>query len=297
MNERMDAGSLEDSSLFTSSRSPGASERRILFGFVDRGRPAKALLRAHQLGRALGAELYVHVVIPPREPFAPIVGMEAARAILADWVKAVLGEDLSARLTLSTGRFVPDVAEVARALSARWIVTASQRKSLGSVAAKLARRAGVPVFVARENVGRAETIVAATDLSTERLPVLHEAARLGDELHRPVVAVHNVSPILTMLSGNSAWGIEVARVKAETARRARLLAQASQWLRLEAGAAVVGHAFSPVDTILREAARRAAHIVVVGTHVRTWPRHWLSAGVAARVVNRARCSVLVTPIA
>ena len=59
---------------------------------------------------------------------------------------------------------------------------------------------------------------------------------------------------------------------------------------------IVRKEFNPVEAILQEARVQDADLVVVGTRSKSWLARVLTGSVAARVVNRANRSVLVTPL-
>ena len=161
----------------------------------------------------------------------------------------------------------------------------------GASSKSLAAAAAVPVLVAREAT-HDETILAATDLESDGYPVLRLAAQLGQQLDAPVVALHNVNPVSCV---GVAWPmIVLPAVPAVEARSARL---SQVWANLSFGAsAVIRDEFNPVDAILWEARKRDADLLVVGTRRRGWFDRLVTGSVAAQVVNRAKRSVLVTPL-
>lgn len=182
------------------------SERIILVG-VGFGPPSRrALRRAEELSRALGCKLrLVHAAaessaertVPSfiRQQLAELpdsaerlqTTVQAWAAFLAgvmvptSQICVVRGDPLAALLREAA---MPDVAMVVLGRGER----AAPRSSL---AHKLLRTCPRPVLVVGER-GMSPVIMAATDCSDDRLPVLWEASALTPALGERVVAVHNL---------------------------------------------------------------------------------------------------------
>lgn len=156
----------------------------------------------------------------------------------------------------------------------------------GRLVTSLACAARVPVLVARPP-SDGETVLAASDLSQPRLPVLREAAGLARRLAAPVVLLHNLPP---PRDGRETASSEAAR--AEASGLLSRVRDATIRLGVE-GRAVLSRQPSAADAIVRAA--RHADIVVVGSYRRSWMPRLVARSVAATVVDRAGRSVLVTP--
>jgi nucleotide-binding universal stress UspA family protein len=161
------------------------------------------------------------------------------------------------------------------------------------LATQLARRSGVKVMVAQEP-GRRKAILAATDLASDGFPVLQQAARFGQALHAPLTALHNVDPLMVAeraaarLARGAATALAGARLQVRLADAVRSLPVAAT--------PVVRVEIDPVFAILEEARQNDVDIVVVGVHERSRLERFFRGSVAAQVVQKARRSVLVTPI-
>lgn len=279
---------------------------RVLFAAPAGGRPVVGLRRAAELAWALGAELHVLRVVPgltrANVLFPQLHIIEAMTAVskallearhTQDWCDRELPEGLlDERLHVRTGAFVDEAAACALELDAELIVVPSNGLK-GADVASLGRAAGRPVLAARPSTER-PTIVAATNLEDEGYPVLRRAAALGRRLEVPVVAVHNVTP-RTMVAGvDTSWLLTVLPGGAALDDRRRRLAKALERCGI-ASEAVVASEHDPAQAILGQARARDADIIVVGTRPRSWLGGLSAEGVAAKVVDEARRSVLVTP--
>ena len=295
----------------TASRVASTSARPVvLFALFAEGRPTASLLRALALSRVLGAELHVMRVLAEHTRvnalFPQNHGIDARRTVertlqenrtTREWIASCLGDDGTAvqRFAIAHGSFVDQVAGRAAHLEAVLIVVPPREGRMGSTVTSLASTSGVPVLLAREAT-HDETIIAATDLQSEGYPVLRRAAQLGQQLDAPVLAVHNVNPVSVVVRVDMAWPITVLQGDpVREARSARLSQICSERLPVEASA-VIRNEVNPVDAILGEARKHNADLVVVGTRRRGWFGRLLAGSVAAQVVNRAKRSVLVTPL-
>lgn len=287
----------------------GAQRPVVLFALFEDGRPTASLLRAVALARVLDADLHVLRVLPEltrvNTLFPQNNVMDAVRTVertlqtnraTRAWLRSCLHEEESdvEHFAVAHGGFVEKVAEHAAELDALLIVVPPREGRMGRTITSLASTSGVPVLVARAAT-KDETIVAATDLESEGYPVLRRAAQLGQQLDAPVIAVHNVNPMSVVVGIDMAWPVTVLPGDpTREARRARLM-RATDKLPADARA-VVRNEVNPVDAILAEARQHDADLVVVGTRKRGWFDRLVGGSVAAQVVNRAKRSVLVTPL-
>jgi nucleotide-binding universal stress UspA family protein len=234
----------------------GSTARVLLAGLGAEAPPAFAVTRAARLARALGARLAVHPV--------------------------------------HRGDFVHEVAIRSVELGACVVVVTADGSRLGSRVTGLVQASGRPVLVARD----AETddcIIAATDLESIEFPVLSDASALAQLLASRVVAVHNLTPISVILGGGLSCPVSIPPDEREIAERGRLLMRATRGVTT-CEAVVVRHEHDSAAAILEEARSREADLIVVGSRRRTWAGRMIAGNVTERVVNRARRSVLVTPL-
>jgi nucleotide-binding universal stress UspA family protein len=229
----------------------------------------------------------------PRAPFElAYVELEVLARVNRQFTE-VLGHGTQGHVSIRCGFLADETIAGARQLGASLVVLEPSKKRFGRHVARIARRAGVPVLVARESSSD-EAIVAASDLSDRRMPVLERAASLGEQLSEPVILIHNLSPFSSVADGETRWAI--APRGDERARRLACLQRASQRLAAPVTATLLCDEPNPTDAIVRTARTRNADLVVVGTHRRNWLGRMFRRSVAIQVVNRVQRSVLVTPL-
>jgi nucleotide-binding universal stress UspA family protein len=285
--------------------------RRILLALFADECPQATLFRAQSLSLLLEAELHVLRVVPPVAPrrriLRPRVGSAEARRALMGLLEArrgtrlflsdVLGSRLpNGRLKLTAGDFFEEVGERAKHLSASLIVLSPQGAHArhGRQVTRLVRSINVPVLVARE-AGTRELIVAATDLRSQAVPVLHRAAEFSQRLGIPLIAVHNLNPGLLVAGPEMAVQLTLQPDSPVSGQRRQRLLDAARGLSVESEA-VLRNELDPAQAILDEARARDADLIVVGTRGRTWFERLLTSSVSAQIISRATRSVLVTPV-
>jgi nucleotide-binding universal stress UspA family protein len=201
--------------------------------------------------------------------------VEAARATSRHCREVLADRFADERLMLAVGSLRDCAAVHALDVDAALLVLPAGELRGREVTA-LARFASRPVFVHRPMSRDAGSIVAATDLTQSDYPVLRTARDLAAQGGSSIVALHAL-------------------------RRPRLaVAVGAQLKKVSAALGLHGAALLPardaVSAILEEAKRRAADVIVVGTHARApWARA-IRSSVAAQVIDRAQRSVWVEPI-
>jgi nucleotide-binding universal stress UspA family protein len=176
-------------------------------------------------------------------------------------------------------------------MGAALIVLAPSTGWLGITATVLAQASSLPVLVARGSASES-TLLAATDLEDDEYWVLRKAVELGARLGAPVVAVHNVSCLAVAFSHELPGGRAANRGPIES--RGLRLVQATERFGAAMGT-ILATEVDPVDAILDQARVHDARMIVVGTRPRYRGDRFIASSVAAEVVNRSDCSVLVTP--
>ena len=269
--------------------------------------PRESLQRARAVADAAGGALHLVRVLPGRSHGAAVLSdgnltdilqsveqtLTAHRATRA-WMKDTLPDGQGVeRLAILHGEFVESVTVYAREVDAGLILVCPEGEHAGRLVTRLAATTRTPVLAARAPA-RNQTIVAATDLRDPTYPVLQLAAALGQQLETSVIVVHNVRLGATPNEATAASAGET-RVDAAQAERLARLRQASGLLPM-ASRTAVRHEDDPVDAILLAAREEEADLVVVGTRAPAWFERGGGADVAARIVDRARRSVLVTPV-
>ncbi|HEX4351971.1 MAG TPA: universal stress protein, partial [Polyangiales bacterium] len=277
----------------------GASSSKVLFAFNGALRACEGLQRACDVAQAMDAELHVLQVLqvrPPIEPLAPLFELLDARRAPEAQVSAAFDTESRARIRVRTGLFVKQVASHAVALRASLIMVSPRKRGLGTIVTVLARTANIPVLVLRETTLQ-KTIVAATDLEDLDYPVLRKAAEIAEQLRCRVIPFHNVTPLSMNIEPETPWPSMTMTMTSgiESENRQMRLARASRRLHIDAPS-VTASELSPADGILQIARANDADIVVVGARPRSLLGYLVANGVAAQVVDRARRSVLVTPL-
>jgi nucleotide-binding universal stress UspA family protein len=291
----------------TSTAQTSRPIRPLLFAFPDGGLPTASLRRALALARTLEVKLHVLRVVFGRGPLSlmpPQVDLltitrsaeyvtESDRS-LREWLMEVSpGGWLPDHVCTQSGDFVSHVAARAAEIDASLIVVPPGERRAGEVAVKLACAAQLPVLVARDAAFE-DGIVAATDLKDPTYPVLRAAASLGRRLDAPVIALHNLSPLVPITSRG--LGSAVSPVTSRSHVQAREHLERTLRRLSSQTTVVVADEVDPVDAILHEAQVRNADLITVGTRPHSWFERLLMSSLAARVVNGTERSVLVVPI-
>jgi nucleotide-binding universal stress UspA family protein len=213
---------------------------------------------------------------------------------LKGWLRATGVKVESA--TARSGTFREQVAERTQQVGADLIVIGTDRAILGTEVTALARAVGMPVLLLRElDATVAPRILAATDLTCPQYPVLRKAAQLARGLAAAaLLAVHNVDPVVGAAPFATWPGASLPEGGAVRSRRLQL-SEASRRLAVELDGVITSDP-DPIQAIVREAHAQQADLIVVGTRRVGILDRLLSRNVAAGVVNRARSSVLVTPL-
>lgn len=195
---------------------------------------------------------------------------------------------------LRSGDFINEVTQAAEAMGADLIILADEEGLSGKEATRIAQQTQVPVLIARPPRA-SDVIVAATDLSDSRYPIIRGAARLCRQLAARLVLLHNVPPANASAVMPEPWlpvFLEDTPDLQQVWQRLRNLADRYS---PEAGA-VVASQIDAADAILSAARSRDADIVVLGTRHRTWLDRLLHGSIAARVVDTVKGSVLIVPL-
>jgi nucleotide-binding universal stress UspA family protein len=278
-------------------REVGAGRHRVLLALHELDPSSACLHWARVLADSLQADLDVCRVLPDLLATGALPSgkawLDATRQLLnatretRRWCAEVLPHaKLSERLIPGAGNVVEEAALRARERSADWIVMPEIGAGCGRSATALARASGCPVLVARAPTSRS-TLLIASDLSDDLYLISSRAAALAEALHAPVLAFHDVGFQLPELSSrvnalNDTW----SRVQAE-----RL--DASGHRRLPELEVLLAHGNDRVETLLQQARREDAEIIIVGASERAAADG--SPELAAAVVDRAIRSVLVVP--
>jgi nucleotide-binding universal stress UspA family protein len=271
---------------------------KLLFAHAHTDRPSVALKSASAVAGSLGAELHVVSVLPRLRSLCirqgvPYDSAEARRSIeecvatfrhTRAWCENTLGEPLALRrLRIRFGAPAEVIAEGAAELDAVLVVVAAVAQPLGPTAIGVARACSRPVLVAR-GLSVPGAVIAATDLQDVQYRVLRQASALGAALGSRVIAVHNVSCLSTPLGSCLDAGASPAP---ELPRR--MLAELPAPVDL-----VVTTDLDPVRAIVEQAEHHRSGIIVVGARPRSSGR--FEASVPSEVIERSRCSVLVTSL-
>lgn len=265
----------------------------VLLAVCGEREPDEALQRARALCDVFDGDLSLLRVVSAartsrRERFQDVgtrgeaSGM-AGRAV--GWWQRILGEELAGnRFHFSSKDFASAVTSGAEAIRPSLLVISGHEARSGALVRRIVRDTNIPVLVAR-GLGEGATVVAATDLSDARYPVLRAGLRIARGQVAPLVFVHNARPKASRTSSEGAVCASLVSLE-EVGREL-----SSQCSRITANRA------DSADAILELAEKRYADLIVVGTHVRRSLRRVAEqASVARQVVERAVGSVLVVPV-
>lgn len=264
-----------------------AQRPQLLFAVGKAEVPGHTLLGLTALARKLNAEVRVLQVLPRWFPGVcrSAAKLQAAERALRRSLFARMGESLG-DVAVREGQFAAEVtAEVARRPVKLIVLSPRARRSGRSVTA-LATAAGTPVLALRGSSQR-KAVLAATDFRQPSLPVLGQAAELCRHLGGTLVAFHHLDH-------------RAGATRSQAKPAPRDVCQAALVLAASAlpvpSTPVVRSDTNVVGAILNEAHELDVGLIVVGAYDRPWWQRWLHGSVAARVVSRARRSVLVTPL-
>jgi nucleotide-binding universal stress UspA family protein len=287
------------------SKTVAREKPSVLLALGERDCPWTSLERAGELARALGGALHVIRVVPgwPRlRSWLPKRfvfwlqkrerkrAVELHRATLYSLAGAYGLELPASQVSVHRGNLFAEIATHARLRDADWIVISPDVRRVGAIATRLALATGLRVLVPRPIV-HVSPILAASDLATSGFPVLAEGARLGAVLRRSIVAFHDATTASAAEGTKSRGTVGGGGCKDPALR----LHEAARFI-LTPCACAVSTEGDPASAILREATSLRADVVVVGVHRRSFWRRLFHGSVAARVVRRATCSVVVAPL-
>jgi nucleotide-binding universal stress UspA family protein len=270
-----------------SPRAGGRHTPRILVAADTHDAAPEMLDIARELVGLLGAELHL-VRVTPGEPTAA-ARCESTLAPTHPTLDSLVQQD-GHSVAVAEGEFVPTVCSYARELNASLVILPGYARR-GRDVAKLVRSSGRAVLVAKRRLVSG-IVLAATDLSDPRFPVVRRAGALGAVAQISVVAVHNVCPALVQLDGQAGRIARIEADRAATGRQLQALVQVTSNFKIQT--AVLTSLLDPVDAILHEARSRDASLVVVGAHL--GGRAAKRSSVSADLVNLAPTSVLVVPL-
>jgi len=250
----------------------------------------------------------VAVQVGPATERAQAEVLSDVRERLSAWFHTVVPEELRRFLTLevqvAVGEPAPSIAWAAKESGADFIVMATHGRSgighlvMGSVTESVLRTAPAPVLALRPSqegrpLKEVKKILWATDLSTTSDEAWRYVLMLADVFAAEVSLLNVVSPLEFAGIGDmrvpppSGW-VE-GRVAASYKELARWQ-QEVELLGLRARRNVTVGA--PAVSIVLEAQKAPADLIVMGTQGRTGLSHLLLGSVAEAVIRKAPCPVL-----
>ncbi len=254
--------------------------------------PSLALIRANDFALQLGAELWIlELRVKHFHGTAPL-GSELEE--VTAWCGRVLRKPFPQnQVLLRDGGLDEAVLSAAKECSASFVVLPPEFQG---AATRLATKSGLPILAARlGSTGR--TVMAATDLSDEDLPVVHYGARLSARLGEDLVVLHNVGPMVAPIPPGFypvVTGVEPPETL--VASRRELLEKATHDLPALHTVVDVETKDTAADAVLDAARSFQSDLIVVGTHPHTWLGRVMLHSTAQEVVDRSMRSVLVVPL-
>jgi nucleotide-binding universal stress UspA family protein len=296
--------------------------RKTILLATDFQSPArKAFSHAVALAAVLHARLVIlHVIKAAARPHhasgsgGRYLGTLKTAAMLELGRLARIGQeaDLQAEVSLLSGSPAASILEEAAKLQPELIVMGTHgrvgwdRLRLGSTAETVVRKASCPVLTLHDMVPgdtfrhpvkvRMSRLLLATDLSSSAPAIARYTAHLAEQLEASLLMLHVAEE-----GGRS----HAARPAVVTDRRVGALSKDRRRQRLERLVSTIrlrdlpveSHCVAgpPVETILSEAARWEANLVIVGTAGRRGLSRLVLGSVAEGVIRRAGCPLLVVP--
>lgn len=266
--------------MIPSNNRPSTARPRILFAAPTSWGPTDALLRAWALSQTLDAELHLLGVSASTSTGA-VETQQAEHQILEHcqrWCTDWLPTQFEGQSWAGVGGFVSEVTARSQALGATMIIVPPGEGQFGAGITALAEAGQIPVLVARPSTG-GQTVLVATDLRDDTLPVVTHTAALSQRLGSRLIALHNLGHTTSLAS----------------------LVALKEWLRQTASslntecALQVTHATNADEAILGAARELVADIVVLGTASHAWADAFRPRRVCERVIEKAKRSVLVLP--
>jgi nucleotide-binding universal stress UspA family protein len=222
-------------------------------------------------------------------------------ALRKQWTRLAPGAATEPELFIELGSTHQQILERADAWHAELIVVGThghhglKRLLLGSVADHVVRAAHCPVLVARKP--REGAVLAATDFADPALPAIEAAVAEAAKRGRKLVVMHAME---SPREGDAAMGLLGALPALDTpetlAARRALASQiiTTALTRLHAQGEIVIAEEDVLDETLRLSDALPAELIVVGTHGRKGLSRVVLGSRAAKVIESAPCSVLVT---
>ena len=201
-----------------------------------------------------------------------------------------------------TGQAHVEIIRRARASAVELMVLGRHRRRairdlfLGSTAIRVIRNGDLPVLVVNSKPAHSyRRPLIAVDLEDTSRAVLDLALRVLESAVTTIPLVHAYNIpfegfVLPVLSVQELYGYRREfQEKAESGLARLLASSADRGIRCKA----VVRRDDPRRMILREASRRRADLITIGTHARSGLSHVLLGSVAECVIRAARCDVLV----
>ncbi len=271
----------------------------MVSGELD-GRGYASIRQAHAWADRADAALVVCAVLPRREQWPVRVGMWTTRARsalmhhageVAERVAAVTGRPASSiDVRVSVGSRHGALLETAAAVRADLLVMSARSDDLISphlgvgTVERVVQRARCAVLLAHPSPNNG-AVLAATDLEDPALPALRRGAAYARGRSGALTALHWLSGRRWSLA---ALGSDASRIRE---RASQALQRALAAAEIEARAMVADGAAA--HSIVQEAERIVAELVVVSTPGGSLLSRPRAAMVAEEVARRAPCSVLV----
>jgi nucleotide-binding universal stress UspA family protein len=287
---------------------------RILVAVDVHDRPEQVVAHAIPWARRLGGRIFLVFVSewsteglpPPPFPTEELAKLWASwneraeiERRLLDAVVSKIPQDVRGDVWFRGGRPVEVLRDLASEYDLLVVATHSrhglQRVVLGSVTARLVRRAVCPVLVVGlgdppvEQQGPLSVLVPLDGEDAGALPFVQRHFA-SDE----VELLHVTAPEMPAL---------LAGLESPSERLARLRQVSNRLEEIAAGAGfaraplrlIPRETSNPGDTIARVAHEQGTAVIVMPTHSRTGLEHLMLGSVAERVVDKASCPVIIVP--
>lgn len=270
------------------------ADRPCLLAIVGECAPERGLAIVTELGAALRATFAFVRVLPPLPPVPEWKPLEASlqadyevreKARFTDWINSTIGAEvgLEPKLLRAEGEFVETVERAIADWNASLIALIGVDEAQVAATTELAHASGRPVLIAAANGRASSTVLAATSLSDDELPVARYAVDLARCLSADVLVAHNDH------SRQSGARLSESEVRAALATHP----PSSHPVRVDFR---VSHDASAEEAIVSLTQEQAPKLLVLGSYPRSWLTGWLVPSVSKAILSRVSCSVVVLPL-
>jgi nucleotide-binding universal stress UspA family protein len=280
----------------------------IVIGVDESQESVHAAAVGVELAADLGAKAMLVTVVPDPWAAAPVSEVpfdvtafnrdneEAQRREVQAALRGSVPDELVDDLVTEIGRPQQLLAAVAERVGAGLLVLGGKHHSRvarwlsGSTAHHVLRKLEVPVLVVRPDTERVRRVLCAVDLSSAARPTITHAEELAGATGAEIRVLHVVSPVPVTAPLPMPFDTDYLRQQAEK----RLEAEVWPVITHPQAERVV-QVGQVAETIIQEARRWSADVVVLGSHGKGFVDRVLLGSATEQLLNELPASLLVVP--